>query len=127
VIGYLKMARAIQSYIQSHPGDVVQALNAIAFCYFSPCTDVAFKAVMNDHPSVLGFIKVFCKVFGSSNEPSCRMLDNSKILEGYSIDVDSDEDIDNITIDRISESIGNVGSFSILKKASKRKGNQTNK
>jgi hypothetical protein len=55
------------------------------------------------------------------------MLDNRKILEGCSIDVDRDGDVDNITIDRISESIGNVGSFSISKQASKGKRKQTNK
>ncbi|MDR2737430.1 MAG: hypothetical protein LBB18_00610 [Puniceicoccales bacterium] len=84
------MSEALRSYIFSNKDTVAGTLNGLGLWYLSPCTDVGFKKVMNestaaDKRRAIRFVSAFCKLFDGSNDPSCRMSDNSRILENRTI------------------------------------------
>jgi hypothetical protein len=100
----------LNDHIANNAADVVTALNSIGLWHVSPCTDVGFKHALADDDRAIRFISSFSELLDVSPDPSCRMLDEKRILKNRRVDFDGEEEERRVdSIERIPESIGYTG------------------
>jgi hypothetical protein len=113
----------LNDHVARNAADVVTTLNSIGLWHISPCTDVGFKHVLKDDTRAIRFISSFSELLDAVPDPSCRMLDEKKILKNRRVDFDGEEEEEEeersiVSIERIPESIGYTGE--VIKKQKKR-------